>query len=314
MLFLEQFSKWVQNWDKLGQTTSKRCGKLSRETSFALAHTSSALVKLSNYLIMNFGFEYVLLGKFQTDPLEARFGEYRQLSGGNYNVSVPQVLESEKKLKLLNLLSLNSKYGKFTIRDLKCNSESDADNTNLAALNLAPFDSVMDSVIEYEINEHDSDVLLFISGYVSNSISGKLKCRMCSNRLCTKEDLMLEKSSVSEYFTSLNRGGLKFPTLFSLSICTVVFKVFQCILNEFEDQFVRAKYQRNIMINICLLFLDGGDCDEICPNCERSIKQIYTFCIRTMSNILLNNYTKVFNNNIAETNNRKKRMKLSTLE
>jgi hypothetical protein len=41
-------------------------------------------------------FEYVLMGKFQTDKLN-RFGLYRRMSGCNYNVSEAQVLESEKK-------------------------------------------------------------------------------------------------------------------------------------------------------------------------------------------------------------------------
>lgn len=41
--------------------------------------------------------EYVLPGKFQSDEIEKRFSMYRQMSGGNYNVSVAQIIDSEKK-------------------------------------------------------------------------------------------------------------------------------------------------------------------------------------------------------------------------
>ena len=114
-----QFADWVDRWENIN-VGSSRSGKLSRETSFSLHHTSVTIVELSNYLLDECNFEYVMLGKFQTDPLEARFGKYRQLSGSNYNVTVTQVLENEKKLKLLSLLHLNSKHGNFQIKDLKC--------------------------------------------------------------------------------------------------------------------------------------------------------------------------------------------------
>ncbi|QQP35188.1 Putative LOC101234561 [Caligus rogercresseyi] len=44
-------------------------------------------------------FVYVLPSLFQSDPIEKRFGWYRQLSGGNYFISVRQILEAEKKLE-----------------------------------------------------------------------------------------------------------------------------------------------------------------------------------------------------------------------
>lgn len=46
----------------------------------------------------NFGFQLRV-----TDPLEGRFGQYRQMSDNNYNVTVNQVLESEKGIKILSL-------------------------------------------------------------------------------------------------------------------------------------------------------------------------------------------------------------------
>ena len=48
----------------------------------------------------------VMFGKFQTDNLKARFGEYRTMSGCNYLVSVNEVRQNEKKLKVKSILKL----------------------------------------------------------------------------------------------------------------------------------------------------------------------------------------------------------------
>lgn len=72
-------------------------GKLTKETYSALLNTTQAMVELVNYLLNTLKIKYVLLGKFQTDPLEKHFGVYRCMSGSNYHVSVQQILESKKK-------------------------------------------------------------------------------------------------------------------------------------------------------------------------------------------------------------------------
>ena len=54
------------------------------------------LVLLVKDLIDNHRLNCVLLGKFQTENLEARFGQYRMLSDTNYLVSVKEVIQSEK--------------------------------------------------------------------------------------------------------------------------------------------------------------------------------------------------------------------------
>ena len=57
----------------------------------------------------------MLLGKFETDSLEARFGQYRQRSGGKYNISLRQVYESENNLRLLSTLKLKLKDKEITL-------------------------------------------------------------------------------------------------------------------------------------------------------------------------------------------------------
>ncbi|KAH7966209.1 hypothetical protein HPB49_014495 [Dermacentor silvarum] len=71
-------------------------GALSTETHSALRLTCYSLVELCRYCLKEVNFDYVLLGKFQTDRLEERFGQYRRLSGTNYHISIQQVFESAK--------------------------------------------------------------------------------------------------------------------------------------------------------------------------------------------------------------------------
>lgn len=219
---------------------------------------------------------------------------------------------------MLNLLRLNSKCGKFTIKDLKCNSLEN-ETTDHPTDSIAPFDNVLHYFHEYEIVPHDMDVMVFIAGYVSYSVAGKLKCVLCTNRLSTSKNLNIDETSNSNYLSLLNRGGLKWPTSFMLNVCVTVYKIFQCILNEFEDQFVRAHDQRNILLSICLKALYSEDMLELCPDCNASTEKIHIFSIRTMSNIVLNNYTKMYNNFAHELNrnkpkqDRKKKLKLDTL-
>ena len=63
---------------------------------------------------------YILPGKFQTDHLEARFGQYQQLSGVQHNISIQQVFECEKKIRMLSVLKLSLLFNQQCIKiDLK---------------------------------------------------------------------------------------------------------------------------------------------------------------------------------------------------
>ena len=62
--------------------------------SDALIRTLYAQVLLVEELL-NSGYEYVILRKLQSDPLEKPFSQYRQMSGGRFLVSLREVLNSE---------------------------------------------------------------------------------------------------------------------------------------------------------------------------------------------------------------------------
>ena len=56
---------------------------------------------------MNEGYNFVHTGRLQTDPLERRFSQYRQMSGGRFLVSLKEVYRSEYIIKVKTLLTNN---------------------------------------------------------------------------------------------------------------------------------------------------------------------------------------------------------------
>ncbi|QQP55091.1 Putative LOC101234274, partial [Caligus rogercresseyi] len=102
--FLQKFATWLQDWERMTEGTK---AGLSRETFMAPQHTANALQELANYLLTEKGFQYALLGKINSDPLEHRFGWYRQLVRANYFISVRQFLEAERKIRFKSLVKVN---------------------------------------------------------------------------------------------------------------------------------------------------------------------------------------------------------------
>uniref|UniRef100_A0A0K2TRP0 RNAdirected DNA polymerase from mobile element jockeylike [Hydra vulgaris] n=1 Tax=Lepeophtheirus salmonis TaxID=72036 RepID=A0A0K2TRP0_LEPSM len=82
LCFLRDFVDFLIEWQN-----SKAPG-LTAETFLATKQTCLAAADLADYLLLDKYFSYVLLCMFQSDPIERRFGWYRQLSGGIYYISV----------------------------------------------------------------------------------------------------------------------------------------------------------------------------------------------------------------------------------
>ena len=98
LLFLNSLADWFSAWS---ETRTGLC--LSKQTFQALIKTLRALAQLMTELLQE-GYLYVIPAKLQTDPLKKRFFQYRQMSGGNFIVSLREVLQSKKTLLCKTLL------------------------------------------------------------------------------------------------------------------------------------------------------------------------------------------------------------------
>ena len=75
----------------------------SLSTAKALIRTLRCQASLIEDLLDD-GYDFILTSRFQSDPLERRFGQYRQMSGGHFLVGLKDTICSEKKLKIKCLL------------------------------------------------------------------------------------------------------------------------------------------------------------------------------------------------------------------
>ena len=98
--FLNKFLDWLERWDTINCST----GRFTKETFSALKQTTYGMIEICRYCTQELNMSYILPGKMQTDPLEERFGKYRQLAGAQYHISIRQLLECEKKLRLQSSL------------------------------------------------------------------------------------------------------------------------------------------------------------------------------------------------------------------
>ncbi|GBN68902.1 hypothetical protein AVEN_150405-1 [Araneus ventricosus] len=108
-----------------------KTGGLSKETHASLKVTTNAITEIAVYCNENFGLNFILPGKFQTDNLESRFGLYRQMSGSNYHISIRQLFETEKKkirIRSLLKLGISSKtFGQVLIMNIDLQDFGDVD-------------------------------------------------------------------------------------------------------------------------------------------------------------------------------------------
>lgn len=279
LLFLSNFDQWLKAWEELGVLQQERSGKLSKETCFALRHTTSTLIKLCDYLLQHQNFQYVLLGKFQTDNLEYRFSQYRKMSGTNYNVSVAQVMEYEKKLKVMNVLSMaKAKFGPLSISNLSF-SKCEPDSQSGCDDHLEKFKGTEEYLEEKSLTKDDENAMVFIAGYVVHSIKKKLKCPVCVSRVSLDEKLEGDVPDNCQCLKILDRGGLKWPTDFTLSVCRSTYQVFEALISNFKEDFVQCNNQKEILVQLALNVQEKAfDMSECCP-CKVSVEKLLRMCI-----------------------------------
>ena len=199
LIFLEKMATSLKLMDSSKKGKRIRC--LTHETSEAWHVSLHGLVGVTKNLLKN-GVKYVCPGKVQSDRLEGEFGVIRQSSGGNYLISVEQVLSSLslRRLKLYHKLEVDPDL-LSSAENFCCKGSLEDKDHDLELLD--DCFSEASNLTEAEIS-----TLYYISGYVTY-----------------KEDLETASGNLadlppgSEFTNMLSRGKLKHPSsdLYDLS-------------------------------------------------------------------------------------------------
>jgi hypothetical protein len=263
-VFLQQFVEWLAEWEKMPKKTA-----LTRETFIASKQTAAALPQLAEYLLTK-GLKFVLLGMINSDPLEKRFGWYRQLSGANYYASVRQFLEAEKKIRIKCLV----KHGQVSLQEVReafadC-SETEKDRVAseaLVVLSSLPSDS-LSSDFEFETGEEG--IIFFVAGYIARSLLRLSNCEECKILLRKNDDIPeiqfedeegsseQERKARESYINMINRGGLVTPSDLVNVTCLHAIQLKGMIFDQGEVQ---------------KLFLQSGNPKEVFVQCFSEILQ-----------------------------------------
>ena len=300
--FLKKFSEWLKTWENMSDTSNK----LSRETFLTSIQTTLGLIGVAIYLLENRNFDYVLLGMITSDPIERRFGWYRQLGGANYYLSVRQFLEAEKKIRLQTLI----KFGNISFIEacevLSASQKAcDFKNEAQTVINMVGSDFETD----FEANDEEG-ILYFTAGFVARGEAKKLKkCDSCLNLFVkSKEPPKIDFDSdlgdkKRDFMDQINRGGLCTPTD---SVYISVLHARQ-LYNEIHekrnvrDYFLSLKNQREVFCEAFQLKMmnDSNTCVLLEQECKNNHK--FSERISSIASRIFNIFSKNF---IAEINDR----------
>ena len=155
---------WFERWK-----TRNPSDGLSREITFAVNHSTLAIIELVEYLLTKEDIEFVPLELIQSDYLEGRYGWFRLLNGGNYYASVLQFLQAEKTIRLrsfleyrYNMSEINTILSEVSLaRDLEDQKDATDLLVNITDLSFSA---------DITLSQANQAIIFFLAGYIARSI------------------------------------------------------------------------------------------------------------------------------------------------
>ena len=170
------------------------------------------------------GYEFVRTARFQSDAIERRFSQYRQMSFGRFLVSLREVLNSERILSCRLLIKENINFWEENI-------DSDAEES-LDSINDL-LDKIADEIMETVLDDDAREVATTISDYVAKRLIKRSSCDLCKQTLASQE-VDLENDS---YLKLLSRSGLFVPSRQLADFVCGCFAIL-LVLNSFNGEIV----------------------------------------------------------------------------
>ncbi|XP_077486819.1 uncharacterized protein LOC144098174 [Amblyomma americanum] len=273
---------------------------LTTDTHAALRLTTYSLIEICRYCFDELHLEYVLLGKFQTDSLEERFGRYRRLCGTKYHVSIQQIYEAETKLRLQDSLIFPE------LRDMWKSSRKTLDAIRL--------------IEDYKIKIREEDIkskksslpaITYIAGFCAHVALKKIPCTACAENLTAQErEMELDRNIIIE---NISRGGLKFPRPVVIdAVLRMQLVLEKLTTQENVLQFHASKHHRKLLISLTQEVIDDEGFD-ICSQGHHS-DVVYHNILWAAANTLLKNYVQMKTDLLnTELSKKKQQRKLKTL-
>ena len=257
----------------------KRAG-MSQETSYAVENLCRNLRLLVIHLLEDRKFHFVLTGQITSDPIESRFGRYRQMAGGNYFISVKQLFDSERKIKLSSLLR-HTGISVNALSEVELEPEPEGDSGIF-------FIDVADDDIP--IDDNELQVIFYVSGYCAHSVTKRINCDECKT-FFTTPDVMPCVDQPNDFFNFINRGRLKSPTAQLFTLLCHAYSLFSHLRSSHQfNDFLRLPSPVTTFIT-CVqehyfydLPFEG--------HCNHNLKAYWSRCVQVFFNCLSRNFIR----------------------
>lgn len=274
--FFRAFADWLNKWENSKIPNFEKF-TLSRQTSSALQRTLLCQASLIEDLLCE-NYKYVLTARFQSDPIEKRFGQYRQMSGGRFLVSLKDVIYSEQIIKIKSLVKAGIDLFE---NDLKVDQEEN-NASFVEQLNDIDFSCVI-------LSDDSREVATYIAGFIAKKLFNRLGT--CCEFFCI--EYCEHDSSDDKYLNILSRGGLINP---SSPLMEYICKSF-AMLDHVSDIIFNSQLKHRRAAKLVL------ERDEyhffLCSKHQSSVKQIIHTIV---SNIYFNNTRKRISDSVIGDN------------
>ena len=189
--------------------------------------------------------EYLLTFKFCQDHLESFFGCIRAKLGCGNNPTISQFVSGYKKI------IIGASGRNFST----CANVNLQDNTDVIPFFTSKAQCIAYVEEEFELQDEcnticedvelgdlKSDSVSYIAGYVTRQVTKKTDCKVCVNSMKS----ISSKSNTFRLIDQKNRGGLIFPSVGVVKVCTVAEKILQ--VERFSKDFFTNE---NLLNNLC---------------------------------------------------------------
>ena len=156
----------------------------------------------------------------------------------------------------------------------------------------------------------DESSLFFISGYAAFKIASSTKCSLCNDFIQCDDEVN------DPYFNELNRGGLTVPRSYVVEISRHLLSILRILISaEFEKDFLKHGKQRELLMKLTAFAIETRDptllanFHDKCAVCGNDFFNFFNTILKTSSNIGLNNYTKIKNDDLSVSEPKTKKRK-----
>ena len=224
--FLEALADWLEKWhDDCPAFT------LTSKMSYGLVLTLRAQSGLIKELLSE-GYDFVMTSRLQSDPIERRFSQYRQMSGGRFLVSLREVKNSERIIRCRSLVKADIKFWK---EDLGSDKPYLDFSVLLALLSEHEIESA-----ESTLESSSEEVSTTIAGYIAKKLAKRSNCDSCKSLLIANSMDLAE----NHYLNLLSCGGLIVPSAKLAEYTSHCFAImdYSYIVQAYGVRDVRAAY------------------------------------------------------------------------